>query len=263
MEQRLSLITLGVNDVGRARTFYEALGWQMDGGVDNETDHVAFFQAGGMILALWDRAKLAGTARSTDGGGWGGVTLALQRQLARPGGRGDRGGARGRGHDRPRPARRRSGAATRGSSSIPTGTRGRSPTTRTGRCTRTAGPRSPEAAPVSEVLWTPPADVRQTTQLGRFLDFVRDTRGKELPGLRRAVRVVGVRPRGLLGLALGLLRRPRARRRTSACSARARCPAPSGSPARGSTTPSTCWARRGPRRRGRASRSRRRASRSS
>jgi uncharacterized protein len=75
MEQRLSLITLGVADVGRSRAFYEALGWQMDGGVDNETDHVAFFQAGGMIVAIWDRAKLAADSTVTDGGGWGGVTL--------------------------------------------------------------------------------------------------------------------------------------------------------------------------------------------
>jgi acetoacetyl-CoA synthetase len=35
---------------------------------------------------------------------------------------------------------------------------------------------------LGEVLWRPPADVRQTTQLGRFLDFVRDTRGRDLPG---------------------------------------------------------------------------------
>jgi acetoacetyl-CoA synthetase len=35
---------------------------------------------------------------------------------------------------------------------------------------------------MGQVLWTPPADVRATTQLGRFLDFVRDTRGKDLPG---------------------------------------------------------------------------------
>ena len=35
---------------------------------------------------------------------------------------------------------------------------------------------------IGEVLWSPPADVRQTTQLGRFLDFVSDTRGRELPG---------------------------------------------------------------------------------
>jgi uncharacterized glyoxalase superfamily protein PhnB len=76
MDQRLSLITLGVADVGRAREFYERLGWTMDGGVDDETDHVAFFQTGGMIVALWDRGKLAADSGVEDGGGWGGVTLA-------------------------------------------------------------------------------------------------------------------------------------------------------------------------------------------
>jgi hypothetical protein len=54
MDQRLSLVTLGVGDVSRAQAFYEALGWHLDGGVDDETDHVAFFQAGGLIVALWD-----------------------------------------------------------------------------------------------------------------------------------------------------------------------------------------------------------------
>ena len=76
MEQRVSLITLGVNDVSRAQTFYEALGWHLDAGVDDETDHVAFFQAGGMIVALWDREKLAEDSGVEDTGGWGGVTLA-------------------------------------------------------------------------------------------------------------------------------------------------------------------------------------------
>ena len=76
MEQRLSLITLGVDDVSRAQAFYEALGWRMDGGVDDETDHVAFFQAAGIIFALWDRAKLAKDSGVSDSGGWGGVTLA-------------------------------------------------------------------------------------------------------------------------------------------------------------------------------------------
>ena len=76
MDQRLSLITLGVADVGRARQFYEAMGWSMDGGVDDDTDHVAFFQAGGMIVALWGRAKLASDSVVEDSGGWGGVTLA-------------------------------------------------------------------------------------------------------------------------------------------------------------------------------------------
>jgi catechol 2,3-dioxygenase-like lactoylglutathione lyase family enzyme len=72
MEQRISLVTLGVTDVERARAFYEALGW-IGQSPDGE---VVFFQAGGMILALWDRAKLAEDSGTADGGGWGGVTLA-------------------------------------------------------------------------------------------------------------------------------------------------------------------------------------------
>ena len=76
MDQRLSLITLGVGDVTRARAFYEALGWHLGGGVDDETDHVAFFQTPGLIVALWDRGKLAADSGVEDGGGWGGVTLA-------------------------------------------------------------------------------------------------------------------------------------------------------------------------------------------
>jgi uncharacterized protein len=76
MDQRLSLITLGVADVSRAQAFYEALGWRMDGGVDDESDHVVFFQTPGMIVALWDRGKLAADSGVEDPGGWGGVTLA-------------------------------------------------------------------------------------------------------------------------------------------------------------------------------------------
>ena len=76
MEQRLSLITLGVADVGRARAFYEAMGWTQDGGVDDESDHVSFFQCAGVVVALWDRTKLAEDSCVDDGGGWGGVTLA-------------------------------------------------------------------------------------------------------------------------------------------------------------------------------------------
>jgi uncharacterized protein len=82
MEQRLSLITLGVEDVGRAREFYERLGWRLDGGVNDETDHVAFFQAGCMIVALWSRDKLAADSGVEDGGGWGGVTLAYNVRAA-------------------------------------------------------------------------------------------------------------------------------------------------------------------------------------
>jgi catechol 2,3-dioxygenase-like lactoylglutathione lyase family enzyme len=73
MEQRLSLITLGVRDLDRARRFYGALGWRA---APDDNDDVAFFQAGGMVLALWDRARLAEDSTVVDGGGWGGVTLA-------------------------------------------------------------------------------------------------------------------------------------------------------------------------------------------
>ena len=73
MEQRVSLVTLGVTDLARARRFYEALGWTTGAEPD---DDVVFFQAGGMILALWDRAQLAEDSGVADTGGWGGVTLA-------------------------------------------------------------------------------------------------------------------------------------------------------------------------------------------
>jgi len=73
MEQRVSLITLGVRDLDRSRRFYEALGWSTGAA---PSDDVVFFQTGGFIVALWDRAKLAEDSGVQDGGGWGGVTLA-------------------------------------------------------------------------------------------------------------------------------------------------------------------------------------------
>ena len=73
MDQRLSLVTLGVSNLQRAREFYEALGWTTGAAPD---DDVVFFQAGGMIVALWDRARLAEDSGVEDGGGWGGVTFA-------------------------------------------------------------------------------------------------------------------------------------------------------------------------------------------
>lgn len=72
MEQRLSLVTLGVTDIDRARAFYEALGWSRE----SPDGEVVFFQAGGMIVALWGRDKLAEDSVLSDQGGWGGVTLA-------------------------------------------------------------------------------------------------------------------------------------------------------------------------------------------
>ena len=73
MEQRLSLVTLGVRDLERARRFYEALGWKTGAA---PADDVVFFQAGCMIVALWGRAQLAEDTAVADTGGWGGVTLA-------------------------------------------------------------------------------------------------------------------------------------------------------------------------------------------
>ena len=73
MEQRLSLVTLSVADLSRARAFYEALGWITGA---SPADDVVFFQASGMILALWSREQLAEDSVVEDSGGWGGVTLA-------------------------------------------------------------------------------------------------------------------------------------------------------------------------------------------
>ena len=73
MDQRVSLITLGVRDLARARRFYEGLGWTSGAA---PADDVVFFQTGGMIVALWGRDELATDSGVEDGGGWGGVTLA-------------------------------------------------------------------------------------------------------------------------------------------------------------------------------------------
>ena len=62
VEQRLSLVTLGVSDLQRARAFYEALGWSTGA---EPGDGVVFFQAGGMIVALWSRESLAAAIGAT------------------------------------------------------------------------------------------------------------------------------------------------------------------------------------------------------
>jgi catechol 2,3-dioxygenase-like lactoylglutathione lyase family enzyme len=72
MEPRISLITLGVTDLRRAMDFYGRMGWE-GSSPDGE---VAFYQAGGMILGLWDRALLAADTGVTDTAGYGGITLA-------------------------------------------------------------------------------------------------------------------------------------------------------------------------------------------
>jgi len=72
VEQRISLITLGVDDLPRARAFYAALGWH-----GQEAEETVFFQAGGMALVLWSRRRLADDSGVPGTGeGFDGVTLA-------------------------------------------------------------------------------------------------------------------------------------------------------------------------------------------
>lgn len=72
MEQRISLVTLGVDDLERAIAFYSALGWQ--GSVVQET---AFFQAGSVVVVLWSRGRLAADLGVDDTpAGFGGMALA-------------------------------------------------------------------------------------------------------------------------------------------------------------------------------------------
>jgi uncharacterized protein len=73
MEQRVSLVTLGVADLARAREFYRRMGWVES---PASMDEVGFFQAGGMVIALWSRDALAEDSTVTDTGGWGGITVA-------------------------------------------------------------------------------------------------------------------------------------------------------------------------------------------
>jgi predicted lactoylglutathione lyase len=73
MEQRISLVTLGVSDVSRAFAFYHRLGWS-----GQEIDDTVFFQTGGIAVVLWDEDKLADDAAlpRSSGSGFRGVALA-------------------------------------------------------------------------------------------------------------------------------------------------------------------------------------------
>ncbi len=113
MEPRITAITLGCTDLARSRAFYASMGWS-GSSPDGE---VVFIQAGGMVLALWDRALLAADSEATDTGGWGGITIAHNvaspaevdavlaaadaagGTIARPGGRTEWGGYNGVFHD--------------------------------------------------------------------------------------------------------------------------------------------------------------------
>lgn len=74
MEQRVSIITLGVADLARSREFYERLGWQRSMA---KAEGIVFFQGGGMALALYPRHELARDANiRADGHGFTGFSLA-------------------------------------------------------------------------------------------------------------------------------------------------------------------------------------------
>ena len=74
MEQRLSLVTLGVRDLAASRAFYNRLGWKESPASNAE---VAFFQCGGLVFALWTRDALVEDAGvDAPGGGFANLSLA-------------------------------------------------------------------------------------------------------------------------------------------------------------------------------------------
>ncbi len=76
----MSLVTVGVDDMARAKAFYEALGWR-----GQEVEETVFFQAGGMAVVLWSRANLAEDAGMDNAGGQGGVDgIALAHNVSSP-----------------------------------------------------------------------------------------------------------------------------------------------------------------------------------
>ena len=126
MDQRVSLITLGVADLAAARAFYEALGWAC-----KEVEETVFVQAGGSAVVLWGREKLAADAGIEDGkaDGFGGVALA-QNVRSREEVDAIMGAAEAAGARITKPADETFTADMQGISPISTGTCGRSRTTR-------------------------------------------------------------------------------------------------------------------------------------
>ena len=121
MEQRVSLITLGVDDVGRSKAFYEALGWR-----GQEVEETVFFQAGSIAVVLWGRQHLADDAGAHEVAGssqFGGIALA--QNVRSPEEVDECIAAGSAGVRSPAGPSRRSMAATPGTSLIQTGTAGR------------------------------------------------------------------------------------------------------------------------------------------
>ena len=133
MDQKINVITLGVEDVPRAREFYERLGWT----VTFTDGDIVMFQAGPMIVSLWDRGKLAADSGVTSPGAGGAASPSGTPSRTRT--RSTRSAAARPRPARPSPARRRTrGSATPASSPTPTGTPGRSPGSRRSSGTTTA-----------------------------------------------------------------------------------------------------------------------------
>ena len=74
MEQRVSLITLGVDDLAKSTAFFERLGWRRSVA---KAQGVAFFQCGSIAVSLYPRAELARDAGiPAQGGRFGGIAIA-------------------------------------------------------------------------------------------------------------------------------------------------------------------------------------------
>jgi uncharacterized protein len=80
MEQRISLVTLGVSDVSRALAFYQGLGWR-----GQEIEETVFFQTGGIAVVLWHQDKLADDAASPRSSGFGFRGIALAHNVREKG----------------------------------------------------------------------------------------------------------------------------------------------------------------------------------
>jgi predicted lactoylglutathione lyase len=74
MDQRISILTLGVADLPRSRSFFERLGWRASSA---SSEAIVFFEAGGMAVALYPRAELAKDANlAAEGQGFSGISIA-------------------------------------------------------------------------------------------------------------------------------------------------------------------------------------------
>jgi len=79
MDQHLHIVTLGVKDFEKSKKFYaETLGWKPS---SNSSNDIMFFQAGGIVLALFPREELAKDATvASKGSGFAGFSLAYNAQ---------------------------------------------------------------------------------------------------------------------------------------------------------------------------------------